>query len=224
FVFRRYLDYGAIASLRDLHAQVRAEVARRELHDDIKLGPGGIREIEFVAQVFQLVRGGQDPTLRLRPTLATLEWLNRLRRLPAEATSELRAAYVFLRNLEHRLQYLDDEQTQRLPTGADEQTMVAHAMACAVYGSLLAELERHRRAVTRQFEAVFADQRVPDADALSRVWLEDMTEPEAAEILGQRGYREPSTALVRLRQLRDSQLYRRMAPSTRTRVDRLAPR
>ena len=115
FVYRRYLDFSAIASLRDLHAQMRAEVARRDLHDNIKLGPGGIREIEFVTQVFQIVRGGQDAGLQLRPTLATLACLAQRRLLPADAVEELRAAYVFLRNLEHRLQYLEDQQTQMLP-------------------------------------------------------------------------------------------------------------
>ncbi len=225
FVFRRYLDYGAIASLRGLHAQVRAEVARRELHEDIKLGPGGIREIEFVAQVFQLVRGGQDPSLRLRPTLATLERLGRHRLLPVEAVADLRAAYVFLRNLEHRLQYLEDEQTQCLPARREDQAIVAHAMNCDDYGALLARLDGHRDAVTRQFEAVFADHRTPDApDPLGRLWLGRASDEESIEILTQQGYRNPAAVLARLRQLRESQVYRRMAASTQARVDRLAPR
>ena len=225
FVFRRYLDYGAIASLRGLHAQVRAEVARRELYDDIKLGPGGIREIEFIAQVFQLVRGGQDPALRLRPTLATLERLARGRLLPLEAVADLRAAYVFLRNLEHRLQYLEDEQTQRLPASREDQAVVAHAMNCNDYEALLARLEGHRDAVTRQFEAVFADHRAPEApDPLSRLWLGSATEEEGIELLTQRGYANPAAVFARLRQLRESQTYRRMATSTQARVDRLAPR
>jgi [glutamine synthetase] adenylyltransferase / [glutamine synthetase]-adenylyl-L-tyrosine phosphorylase len=225
FVFRRYLDYGAIASLRGLHAQVRAEVARRELHEDIKLGPGGIREIEFIAQVFQLVRGGQDPALRLRPTLATLERLARHRLLPPEAVADLRAAYVFLRNLEHRLQYLEDEQTQSLPARREEQAIVARAMNCNDYGAFLARLDGHRDAVTRQFEAVFADHRAPDApDPLGRMWLGGATDEESIEILSQRGYRNPAGVLARLRRLRESQAYRRMAASTQARVDRLAPR
>ena len=97
FVYRRHLDFSAIASLRELHAQIRTEVARRDLHDNIKLGAGGIREIEFVAQVFQLVRGGRDAGLRLRSTLGTLDCLAQRRLLPAQAVEELRCAYVFLR-------------------------------------------------------------------------------------------------------------------------------
>jgi [glutamine synthetase] adenylyltransferase / [glutamine synthetase]-adenylyl-L-tyrosine phosphorylase len=225
FVFRRYLDYGAIASLRGLHAQIRAEVARRELHDDVKLGPGGIREIEFIAQVFQLVRAGQDPSLRLRPTLAALRRLAQLRLLPPDVVADLRAAYVFLRNLEHRLQYLEDQQTQRLPAGRDDQAMAASAMGCADYASLMTRLDAHRDAVTRQFEAVFADHSAPQApDPLSRVWLGGATEEEGIDVLIKRGYTNPAAVLARLRRLRESQVYRRMAPSTQARVDQLAPR
>src|SRR3990167_2740247 len=112
FVFRKYLDFGAIDSMRKLHAQIRQEVQRRDLLNNIKLGPGGIREIEFTAQVFQLIRGGRDAQLRIRPTQATLQQLARNGQLPEAVVAELDAAYVFLRNLEHRLQYLDDQQTQ----------------------------------------------------------------------------------------------------------------
>src|SRR5437870_3632371 len=104
FVYRKYLDYGAFAAMRELHAQIREEVARRELSDQIKLGPGGIREIEFIAQVFQLVRGGRDPTLQIRPTLKVLALLAQKNLLPRAGSEELSEAYVFLRRLEHRLQ------------------------------------------------------------------------------------------------------------------------
>ena len=116
FVYRRHLDFSAFGSMRDLHSQIRQEVRRRDLGDNIKLGPGGIREIEFLAQVFQLIRGGQVAALRIRPTLAVLDVLAERHLLTAESVQELKAAYVFLRNLEHRLQYLDDRQTQTLPS------------------------------------------------------------------------------------------------------------
>jgi glutamate-ammonia-ligase adenylyltransferase len=156
FVYRRHLDYNAFAALRDLHRQIRLEVERRDISDNIKLGAGGIREIEFVAQVFQIVRGGHDAGLRLRPTLATLACLAQRRLLPAEAVEELRAAYVFLRNLEHRLQYLEDQQTQMLPADPEDLAAVAHAMGCADAAALRTVLEGHRSCVTRHFEAVFA--------------------------------------------------------------------
>jgi glutamate-ammonia-ligase adenylyltransferase len=116
FVFRKYLDYGAINAMRDLHAQIRREVARKDMAEHIKLGPGGIREIEFMAQVFQLIRGGREPVLQIRPTLQVLALLVERRLLPAESAHELTAAYDFLRRLEHRLQYVGDAQTHRLPT------------------------------------------------------------------------------------------------------------
>src|SRR6185369_3142216 len=111
--------YSAIASLRELHAQIRSEVARRDLHDNIKLGPGGIREIEFIVQLFQLIRGGRDAPLRRQPTLEVLPLLVERRLLTQGAAAELTDAYVFLRNLEHRLQYLDDQQTHALPASAE---------------------------------------------------------------------------------------------------------
>jgi glutamine synthetase adenylyltransferase len=124
FVFRKYLDFDAFAAIRDLHVQIRREVARRDMQHNVKLGPGGIREIEFTAQVFQLIRGGQIAALRQRPTLTVLAELEKNGLLTADAQQELAAAYDFLRRLEHRLQYLDDAQTQLLPDDAESQAWV----------------------------------------------------------------------------------------------------
>jgi glutamate-ammonia-ligase adenylyltransferase len=225
FVYRRHLDFSAFASLRELHAQIRAEVARRELHDNIKLGPGGIREIEFVAQVFQIVRGGRDADLRLRPTLAALARLAERNLLPAQAVEELCAAYVFLRNLEHRLQYLEDQQTQMLPASAEDRALIARAMG---YGDATAfgeALERHRAAVTRQFEAVFAGAASEAAEhPLSALWRGSLDDDKAlAHLLAMR-YENPAVTLTRLREFREGPLYRRMSASTQARVDRLVPR
>ena len=121
FIFRKYLDFGAINAMRDLHAQIRREVVRKDMADHIKLGPGGIREIEFMAQVFQLIRGGRDPALQIHPTLKVLPLLVARRLLPADSERELVEAYEFLRRLEHRLQYVNDAQTHMLPTRDDER-------------------------------------------------------------------------------------------------------
>jgi glutamate-ammonia-ligase adenylyltransferase len=123
FVFRKYLDFGAINAMRELHAQIRREVARRDRANNVKLGPGGIREIEFIAQVFQLIRGGRDIALQVRPTLKVLALLPERGILSAQAVEELTTAYVFLRRLEHRLQYLDDAQTHDLPTREADQAL-----------------------------------------------------------------------------------------------------
>ena len=171
FVYRRHLDYNAIAALRDLHGQIRREVARRELSDNIKLGPGGIREIEFIAQVFQLIRGGHDPALRVRPTLAVLPLLEQRNLLPDAAVRELDGAYRFLRNLEHRLQYLDDQQTHTLPRSDADRLLVAEAMGCADFGALADALERHRAAVTRHFGEIFAATEGGEHDLAHLLWL-----------------------------------------------------
>ncbi|WP_312549138.1 bifunctional [glutamate--ammonia ligase]-adenylyl-L-tyrosine phosphorylase/[glutamate--ammonia-ligase] adenylyltransferase [Massilia sp.] len=169
FVFRRYLDFGVIDAIRNMHAQIRAEVNRQErLHPDrsnnVKLGRGGIREIEFLAQVFQLIRGGRDPALRERSTRQTLRLLAE-RELMAPATVErLLDAYTFLRNLEHRLQYLDDAQTHTLPANEAERLLVAHMMGLPDVATLLARLEEQRAFVAAEFDDMFADRSAPPDD------------------------------------------------------------
>jgi glutamate-ammonia-ligase adenylyltransferase len=162
FIYRRYLDFGSIDALRSMHAQIRAEVKRQEsLHpersNNVKLGRGGIREIEFTSQVFQLIRGGRDPELRDRSTRATLRTLADKNLLEPEVVAQLLEAYTFLRNLEHRLQYLEDAQTHTLPVNDSDQLIVAQMMGYADVAALLAELERHRRIVAGQFDTIFSD-------------------------------------------------------------------
>ena len=116
FVYRRYLDYGVFESLREMKALIEREVARRELAGHVKLGPGGIREIEFIVQAFQLIRGGRERRLQTTSLLEALSTLGELRLMPAAAVAELRAAYLYLRRLENRLQMLADGQVHQLPT------------------------------------------------------------------------------------------------------------
>lgn len=164
FVYRRYLDFGSIDAMRSMHAQIRAEVKRQETrHPDrsnnVKLGRGGIREIEFLAQVFQLIRGGRDPALRDRSTRATLRTLAEKRLLDPEVVDQLLRAYTFLRNLEHRLQYLDDNQTHTFPANDEDQLTVAHMMGFSDTASLLSALESHRTLVAAQFDAIFSEKK-----------------------------------------------------------------
>jgi glutamate-ammonia-ligase adenylyltransferase len=156
FVFRKYLDYATLAAMRGLHAEVRRDVKRRERAADVKLGPGGIREVEFVAQALQLVRGGRDPELRARPTLQVLNLLSLKKHLPENAATELSSAYVFLRNLEHRLQYLDDAQRHDLPQDAGDRARIAAMSGFPSWDAFSSRLEEVRAAVSRHFEAVFA--------------------------------------------------------------------
>jgi glutamate-ammonia-ligase adenylyltransferase len=167
FVYRKYLDYATLEAMRRLHAEVRRDVARRELAEHVKLGPGGIREIEFIAQALQLVRGGRDADLTARPTLLILDLLHRRRLLPENAAAELAEAYVFLRNIEHRLQYLDDAQTHELPTDAGDRARVSGMAGFASWADFHAALNTHRDAVTRNFQTVFAQ---PGAESEPGPW------------------------------------------------------
>src|SRR5258706_1722365 len=167
FVYRKYLDYGTLEAMRRLHAEVRRDVARRELAQHVKLGPGGIREIEFIVQAFQLVRGGRDPELTARPTLLILDLLSRKRLLPETAAAELAGAYIFLRNVEHRLQYLDDAQTHELPTDDGDRARLAQMADFSSWAAFADALNAHREAVTRHFQAVFAE---PGAESEARPW------------------------------------------------------
>ena len=225
FVYRKYLDYGAYASMRDLHGQIRREVARRDLADNIKLGPGGIREIEFIAQVFQLIRGGRRPALRIRPTRLVLAELVAIGQLEGQTVSELCAAYIFLRDLEHRLQYLDDGQTQMLPTGEADRAAIALSMGFTDWAQFIAALDRHRHRVAGHFELVFA---LPQAEGdavhpLAGVWLGIADGQSATEKLAALGYQDPAEAERQLATLAQSSRYQSLADKSRRRLDALIP-
>lgn len=222
FVFRKYLDFGAFAAIRDLHVQIRREVARREMAHNVKLGPGGIREIEFTAQVFQLIRGGQIAALQQRPTLTVLGELVKSGLMTADARQELAAAYDFLRRLEHRLQYLDDAQTQQMPDDAESQAMLAEAMDYPDYAALLAALERHRNKVSRHFDQVFAaPQTDQDSHPLTAVCCGTADAAATRALLENAGYADPE----RVRAILDAlqQHSARLAESTQLRLNALLP-
>src|SRR5438067_4161653 len=197
FVFRKYLDYATLDAMRALHAEVRRDVERRELAGNVKLGPGGIREVEFVAQALQLVRGGRDSALTVRPTLAVLAELARKRHLPERASAELADAYRFLRRVEHALQYLDDAQRHDLPEDAEDRSRVARMMGFGDWSAFAAELARHRAAVSEQFGNIFAER--PAEAAAS--WPDH----------------------PRLAALRASQRYAALPDDSRRRLDRVIP-
>lgn len=222
FVFRKYLDFGALAAMRELHAQIRREVARRDMADNIKLGPGGIREVEFIAQVFQLIRGGRLPSLQLRPTRTLLHQLAAFDLLPETVTQELEAAYCFLRNLEHRLQYLDDAQTQTLPSSETDRQALAQAMGFADFAAFTAQLEPMRRKVSGQFEQVFGAPQ-EDQSAHPFTGLFDWPEEAALGKLSAAGYGEPKAALDMLQAFKQGQRYLHLSAASKTALDGLLP-
>jgi glutamate-ammonia-ligase adenylyltransferase len=167
FVFRRYHDYAAIEEMRALHGQIRADANKRGKQSDIKVGEGGIREVEFVTQIHQLIRGGRSvgktggganhTGLQTRSTREALSQLGQHGIIPIPRVAALSQAYTFLRNLEHRLQYLDDQQTQSLPTSPEDQQRIAEAMGFGDWQPFLLALNMHRAVITGEFEAVFGD-------------------------------------------------------------------
>ncbi|QID18702.1 bifunctional [glutamate--ammonia ligase]-adenylyl-L-tyrosine phosphorylase/[glutamate--ammonia-ligase] adenylyltransferase [Nitrogeniibacter mangrovi] len=223
FIFRKYLDFGAINAMRDLHAQIRREVARKDRADNVKLGPGGIREIEFIAQVFQLIRGGREHVLQIKPTLRVLEVLARMGVLEAPVVGALGRAYDFLRRLEHRLQYLDDAQTHDLPRDAGDQARVAHAMGFDDYPGLLAALATHRTEVSRHFDAVFADPG-EDGHDLDHLWLDADDSAAIEPVLAQLGFTDPARVAQRLASLKRGGRYQSRPPQIKARFDALIPR
>jgi glutamate-ammonia-ligase adenylyltransferase len=157
FVFRRYLDYSVFDALRVLHDQIREHANRRsagrpERANDVKLSRGGIREIEFTVQLLQVVRGGQFPELRCRPTLEALQRLAHAGLMPQATSDALAAAYLFLRRVEHRIQYLDDQQTHQLPTASEDLAWIAETLGFADTQGFLCELNLQREAVAQEFD------------------------------------------------------------------------
>lgn len=159
FVFRRYLDYAVFDALRVLHRQIREHAAKRsaghpERANDVKLSRGGIREIEFIVQLLQVVRGGQFPELRCRPTLEALQRLARADLMSQDIARALGEAYTFLRRVEHRIQYLDDQQTHVLPTRDDDLLWIAKTMGYADACAFLHQLDEHRELVAQEFDTL----------------------------------------------------------------------
>ena len=235
FVFRKYLDFDAYEGLRDIHSQIREQVKRRDYQSDIKLGPGGIREIEFTVQALQLVRGGREPVLRARGTLPALAALAARGHIPEAAATALRDAYLFLRNLEHRLQYRDDLQTQTLSVSPAERETLARAMGFAGTAPFEALLAAHRANVEEQFVAVFGepDRRTqpPDAQtgirddshAFAAIWREDVSAESAQAVLAAAGFADPAALVAALDRVHKSARYLQLPVLSRQRFDALLP-
>ena len=228
FIYRRYLDYGVFESLREMKAMIAREVLRRGMRENIKLGAGGIREIEFFGQVFQLLRGGVEPALRERRILVVLETLTRRGYIDGSAAETLRDAYVFLRRVEHRLQEAADRQTHRLPDDDAGRARLAAAMGAADWASFEGELERRRSAVRRHFDRLLgtddAKTESGDEERLAPVWENPADTPENRNALEEAGFEDPETARARIAEFRDRLAGRPIDAEGRKRIDRLVPR
>lgn len=227
FVFRKYLDYGTFESLRAMKTLIEREVARKGMEANVKLGPGGIREIEFIAQALQLVHGGREPVLQERALQPALDRLVAAGHFETGARDALRDAYVFLRNTEHRLQMVADAQTHVLPTDDVERQRLAFGMGFPDWTTFETVLNRHRQKVQEQFALMF---RAPqgevasaEASPLAAAWLVPDDIEKGTELLRNAGYREPESVFALLRGLRAGSAYGAMSAESRARLDRLVP-
>ncbi len=227
FVYRRYLDYGVFESLRSMKQMIAREVERRELQNDIKLGPGGIREIEFIVQSHQLTRGGADGRLQSTSLLDTLPSLAGAKLLPEVVVKELGACYEFLRRTENRLQMVDDAQTHELPEDAAGQARLALSMGFAGWEEFAAQLSQVRASVTRHFHEVVAGPTgaaQKPANDLALLWTESPTvESLAGEVQGL-GLQEVEAISALLIELRASSYFKRLDDTGRRRLAQLIPR
>jgi glutamate-ammonia-ligase adenylyltransferase len=227
FVYRRYFDYGAFESLREMKEKISREVQRKGMEKNIKLGPGGIREIEFFGQIFQLIRGGVFPPLqepRIREVLKILAAENEIYR---GVCRELDEAYVFLRRTEHRLQEASDQQTHELPGDPNRRIRLASAMGFCGWSSFSDAIGRHMNRVHMHFSELLEakeSEGFPESDnSWTDIWMGTADEERSGRILSALGYDDPGTVLRILDQLRQDRATRVLSPDGRRRLDRLIP-
>jgi len=181
FVYRRYLDYGVFESVREMQEMIATEVRRRELRDNVKLGPGGIREAEFIVQALQLVRGGSEPALQCRELQTVLPLLVSDRGISKSDADEIGQAYRYLRRLENFIQAIRDQQTHDLPSSEIDRERLCLAMRYSSWDQLIEDLDRHRNAISAQFSAIaFRDQGddSPGQQAISQLWNSNASEQQ----------------------------------------------
>lgn len=225
FVFRKYLDFSVIANLRSLKDQIQQDVKRRDLHENIKLGRGGIREIEFIAQLFQLIRGGKDPDLQMRPTLEVLQTLASKHIVDQQTVETLQKAYVFFRNLEHRLQYYADAQTHDLPKTDAHRLAIAIAMQSPDWNTLRGEVIQHREVVENVFNKIFSYQQTAVRHVASEghLWKNLHQNDEVIQRIASLGYSEPLLVLEKLFQLKNGPRVMRLPEMSQTRLNTVMP-
>jgi len=221
FIFRRYVDFGVIESLRTMKQGINAEVRRRGLADNVKLGHGGIREVEFIAQCLQLIRGGRDLGLQQRELLPVLKECSELGCLPAIAVDELRAAYLFLRDSEHAIQGYADQQSQTLPATDEHRLAMTTVMGFESWESYLVALDGHRGNVSRHFQELIASPDDDDAEPelVLGLRIEQLTETALADL----GYVESAVMLEQLQSLWASPRVESLQSEGKQRLEQFIP-
>ncbi len=229
FIYRRYLDYSVFDSLREMKQMIALEVKRKGMENDIKLGAGGIREIEFFGQIFQLIRGGVNPALQNTGILTVLQTLAAERHVPREVCEELIDAYVFLRNIENRLQSFSDQQTHKLPANDNDRLRLAISMGFSDLASFNTVLTNHREIIHGHFQMLLEPGASNDAqkdidDPSIGIWQNPTVGKQAVDKLTAMGYDRPEEAIKLLEYLKNDAETRALSPRGRRRLDQLVPR
>jgi glutamate-ammonia-ligase adenylyltransferase len=224
FVYRRYLDYGAFEELRSLKVQITQELRRKDRMENVKLGPGGIREIEFIGQAFQLIRGGSEKSLQTRGILDVLRLLGEMELLTPQDAEQLQASYGFLRRVENHIQQYQDRQTHDLPKTEAARDALAYSMNYPDWESFKQKLDQVRREVHEVFGQVFSLSRQDAQNGLSaRIWNGTADEPELLGSLDRYGFDDVQAALAALRSFKDSVAVKRLTAKGAGVLDRLMP-
>jgi glutamate-ammonia-ligase adenylyltransferase len=224
FVYRRYLDYGAFDELRGLKAQIAQELRRKDRVDNVKLGRGGIREIEFIGQAFQLIRGGNEKSLQVRPILEVLQKLSELELLNPEDATQLTQSYHFLRRVENRIQQYQDKQTHDLPTNENAKTAMAYVLGFENGETFLTELNAVRDKVHAVFDAVFSVSKQDEIEQLSqKIWVGSDDENELLENLHEYGFKNCAESLAAIGDFKNEPAIRRLSNKGLGVINRLMP-
>jgi glutamate-ammonia-ligase adenylyltransferase len=224
FVYRRYLDYGAFEELRSLKAQITQELRRKDRMENVKLGPGGIREIEFIGQAFQLIRGGTEKRLQTRGIMDVLQLLAELDLLSPHDAETLQQAYCFLRRVENHIQQYQDKQTHDLPTGDTVRTILAYSLDYSDWHSFKAELDSVRHNVHARFDQVFSVSKQEEIQQLNQtIWLGVADEQELLENLSNYGFRHAQASLAALQNFKHAPSIRRLSSKGAGVLNRLMP-
>ncbi|MCV6615249.1 MAG: bifunctional [glutamate--ammonia ligase]-adenylyl-L-tyrosine phosphorylase/[glutamate--ammonia-ligase] adenylyltransferase [Cellvibrionaceae bacterium] len=229
FSYRRYIDYSAIEALRDMKSMINREVHRKGMSNDVKLGFGGIREVEFIVQVFQLIRGGRDTRLQQRQVLKLLPLLQADGYLPEGAGDQLAEAYRLLRHVEHAIQGYQDKQTQALPVEPEQLERMAWVLGYPDWTALDAVLKQHREKVNAEFQAVIADPEQEqashsDSDEWLPIWQGVVDADPAQEFIAEHGYNKPTEVLKQLQELKQNRAVLSMQAEGRDRLDKFMPK
>ncbi|MFA6164381.1 MAG: bifunctional [glutamate--ammonia ligase]-adenylyl-L-tyrosine phosphorylase/[glutamate--ammonia-ligase] adenylyltransferase [Methylobacter sp.] len=224
FVYRRYLDYGAFEELRSLKAQITQELRRKDRMENIKLGPGGIREIEFIGQAFQLIRGGNEKALQTRGILDVLQLLGQMELLAPKDADQLKQSYCFLRRVENHIQQYQDRQTHDLPADTSAQQVLAYSMDFADWISFKHDLDKVRTQVHDVFDQVFSLSKQDTVNQQSQnIWACAADDAELTEDLKEFGIQETDKILAAIKGFKTSAAVRRLTAKGAGVLDRLMP-